>query len=369
MRITVVFVHWHTPDLLSAAVSAIHADARSAGLGCDVIVVDNGSNLEDATRLKQLPARWIQPHTNLGYAGGINRGISASPSDVYVVLNPDVLVHSGCLAALVGALESGADVVGPRFVWDPGQQLFMPPLQQYDFRSEALRGLSRRGNRWATMARQLARRHALRHWTATQPIASWSLCGALLAFTHKTWTTVGPFDAAYRLYFEETDWLNRCARRGLIGRYVPEAIAEHAYNASAKQNPEATRWFLESQARYRNRYGRLGRTLLETIDRLPAREAAGVRYQRSELAPKILFPTSQRATASRWIEISHSPFSSTSVGYRMDDPNQDTWQLPQAVWSRGDLPSLVITLIDEFGHEQSRTLYERAAPHSQLRCA
>ena len=154
-------------------------------------------------------------------------------------MNPDVLVLPGCLPALLAALRAGAAVAGPRFYWDRGRRLLLPPAELRTRREELLRLLAGKRGGWAARARRRWRRHARRHWEAREPLPSHALSGSLLALRRSAWEAVGPFDEGFRLFFEETDWLLRARRQGLAGRYVPAAEAVHLYSQSAA--PRAAR--------------------------------------------------------------------------------------------------------------------------------
>ncbi len=288
MKLAIVLVHYHTPELAQRACEALLQDASTSKLELEMVLVDNGSRLEDLECLTALPARRVDPGQNLGYAGGANLGIEATSADFVVVMNPDVLVFPGCLRALGQALEKGAAVAGPRFYWDAGKRFLLPPTETVGRWRELLRVLALRGDPWTRLARRQWRRHARRHWLANQPIASFDLSGALLAFRRSTWQQVGPFDEGYRLYFEETDWLQRIRRAGLAGRFVPAAEAVHLYAQSTVKEGQAQNWFLESSRRFRRRaYGPSFTRALEALSpgvgsSLPAPETVGP--QDSQLA-------------------------------------------------------------------------------------
>ncbi|HEX2223145.1 MAG TPA: glycosyltransferase, partial [Thermoanaerobaculia bacterium] len=113
MRLAVILVHYHTPDLAAAAVAALRADLarpESAGVEAGWILVDNGSDAAGRARLDGLPVERIDPGENLGYAGAVNLGVARSlrtNPDAFLLLNPDVQVLPGCVPALLGALRSG----------------------------------------------------------------------------------------------------------------------------------------------------------------------------------------------------------------------------------------------------------------------
>ncbi|MCP4654376.1 MAG: glycosyltransferase [bacterium] len=278
MQLAIVIVHYHTPRLVAAALKALEDDLARSGLEAELLLVDNGSRPEDRGLFAELPVRRLDPGRNLGYAGGVNLGVRESTAERVVVMNPDALVLPGCLGALSEALGEGAAAAGPRFYWDREKRWLLPPTEIRSRRAELEALAARRGGRWAARGRRRWRRHARRHWLAHQRFSSYELSGALLAFRRSAWQRVGPFDERYRLYFEETDWLERLRAAGLQACCVPQAEVVHLYAQSTMREPQADGWFLESNRRFRRRfYGPAFTTALELVSRLlTARAPRGV---------------------------------------------------------------------------------------------
>lgn len=265
-RIAIILVHYQTANLLVRAVEALRADLSSSGLDADLIVVDNGSSEADRLALAELNVCWIDAGGNRGYAGGINLGVSRTDAELLFFMNCDVEVLPGCISALAQALQSGAGAVGPRFYWDRARSVLLPPTERADLLSEISRRLAGSSDICTSWARARWRRHARRHWTASQPLCSSSLSGALLGVHRDAWNKIGPFDEGFKLYFEETDWLQRLTSHGLTPLYVPEAQAVHLYNQSASKHPESSHWFAQSAERYQMRhYGKLVCRLLKFL--------------------------------------------------------------------------------------------------------
>lgn len=254
MRIAIVLVHYHTPELLAAAFEALESAAKADGLELEGVVVDNGSRPEDREILQNGPFRCLVPGSNLGYAGGANLGIRSTSAELVVIMNPDVLVLPGCLAGLVASLESGAWAAGPRFFWDEDRVFLLPPTEKVGRWPALLSILADRSSFLARWARASWRRHARLHWRATRELTSWDLSGALLAVRREAWRRNGPMDEGYRLYFEETDWLQRLSQKGLESRYVPSAEAIHLYAQSTAREGRAGAWFQASSRRFRKRF-------------------------------------------------------------------------------------------------------------------
>lgn len=253
-RLAVVLVHYRTPELVSDAVEALRRDLGAEAEAAEWLLVDNGCDSTKVELLRRLPVRIATPGRNLGFAGGVNLGLASTTAPLVLVLNPDVLVRSGCTDALTRRLEAGAAVAGPRFFWDRGARMLLPPPERRTRRDELWSLLADRGEGWATLARRRWRRHAWRHWCASQPLRSLHLSGALLALRREVFDRVGPFDEGFQLYFEETDWLLRLEKGGDYGEYVPEAEAVHLYARSAVQEHSAVGWFEESRRRFQRRH-------------------------------------------------------------------------------------------------------------------
>jgi len=317
VRLAVILVHYHTPALAAEAVAALRADL--SGIETEWLLVDNGSDAEGRDLLESLPVQRIDPGTNLGYAGGVNLGVTRSTAEAVIVMNPDVLVLPGCVPALLDRLGSGTAVAGPAFYWDRGRRLLLPPGEERTRRSELLSLLA------PDRARRRWRRHARRHWEARSPVASFSLSGSLLAIRRDAWE---PFDEGYRLFFEETDWLLRAQRRGLRSEYVPGAEAVHLYNRSASREPRSQPWFEESARRFRERhYGAWFARLLETLPASKPWELSEVPTDGIDLTG-CPFPL--------WIEVSPNPAGFPAAAERLEAPPPGgRWRLPGETEARG----------------------------------
>jgi N-acetylglucosaminyl-diphospho-decaprenol L-rhamnosyltransferase len=355
MRLAIVLVHYHTPALAAAAVEALRRSVEEAGLDADAdvewLLVDNGSDDAGRALLESLPVRRIDPGTNLGYAGGVNLGVARSSAGQILLMNPDVLVRPGCVPALLAALDAGAGIAGPQSFWDEERRLLLPPAEPRSRRDEIAALLAGRGPRLAERARRRWRRHARRHWQARGPLPSWTLSGSLLALRREAWDRTGPFDPAFPLFFEETDWLLRAHRKGVPVCYVPAAEAVHLHGRSAVGEPRSSQWFEESARRFRERwYGVWFADLLEALARrLPARpdpreEAPAAGLDLSGFR----FPL--------WIELSPNPAGFPAAAERLAAPVAGGWRLPGEVVERIAGTRLAVQVVDDAGRELARYL-------------
>ena len=103
-RVAVVVVTYNSADVLPQCLESLR-DGGADGVDLtDVVVVDNASDdasTEIAKASDGLPISVVQLTENVGYAAGLNAGVTAlrnRPPDAVMVLNPDCRLRPGSLA-------------------------------------------------------------------------------------------------------------------------------------------------------------------------------------------------------------------------------------------------------------------------------
>ena len=104
--VSVVVLSYARPELLKPALDSLVCQSYEP---LEIIVVDNRSSLSDeiAKVVAGYPAvRLVANNQNLGFAGGMNKGIQAARG-VYVYLSEDdVIVDQNCISTLVAHLDT-----------------------------------------------------------------------------------------------------------------------------------------------------------------------------------------------------------------------------------------------------------------------
>lgn len=271
--ISAIFVSYHSAPLAARAVASFRADARQTGRTCEVIVVVNSGDAGEAKSLASLADRLVVPGTNLGYAGGLNAGVAVSRGELLFLSNPDLDFLPGSVDALARTVEgAGLVVAGPALYWDDGATLHLPVAEEPSPTELVRRVLALDPARSARVFRREARR-ALRCERLAREgrtAGATALSGALMVTTRAAIEAVGPFDEAYRLYYEENDWQRRLRAAGGRVLLCGGAGVVHRFAQSARREPRSQSWFDESEKRYfETHFGEVGRRGLERARRAP----------------------------------------------------------------------------------------------------
>lgn len=220
-----------------------------SGCGADsVVVVDNGSTDATVHVVEGRSGARLVRSTNVGYAGGINRGVRELPdADAYLVLNPDLVVRPGAVAALSAALA------------DPRVGVAVPLV------------LDSSGSRQDSLRREPSLLRAVGlNWTGIPALSEyvtddgdyhaphdvdWAL-GAAVMFRRGCYEQVGKWDESFFLYSEETDFCLRARDAGWLTRFVPEAVVVHHEGGSGRSGTTHQMLILNKVRLYARRHTR-----------------------------------------------------------------------------------------------------------------
>ena len=212
--LSAVVVHWrdeeHWNELL---------DAWGEAEGCELLVVDNSSSLAELSP----PARRIDPGKNLGFGGGVNRGVQEARGEWILILNPDVRPRADAVRRLLEALAEWDDAAGvvPALVDEAGR-----PLCRWQLRPlPTLVELLLQTFLVATVAGP--RVEPRRGTPIAQP------AGAALAVRRSVLAELGGLDPGFfPAWFEDVDLARRLAAAGHRLLYEPRSRWRHAGGAS-----------------------------------------------------------------------------------------------------------------------------------------
>ena len=214
---------WNNAAFIDRCVDHLLATAWPGHL--EVVVVDNGSTDGSVDRWSERhpTVTLIQTGENLGFAGGMNRGlVDLDDLDAIALVNSDAFVEPGWLTPLAEALDadSGLGAACPKIVFASAGD--GPPV--INNVGNVL------GTTWEPHDRGYGEPDAGQYDSAEEV---WGWCGAAVLLRRRYLDEVGRFDERLFLYAEDVDLSWRGARRGWRYRYVPGSVVHHEHRASS----------------------------------------------------------------------------------------------------------------------------------------
>lgn len=234
MDLSIVIVHFRTPELLFQCLASLEADA--AGLEIEIVVIDNDSRdgTPAALRARAPQVQVIENRENVGYARAVNQGLRATRGEFALVMNPDCEVRPGALGAMVSFLRDHPEVAvaGPKI---------LNPDGSLEYSARAFPDhLTFLFNRYSLLTQlfpnnPFSRRYLLTDWDhATVRDVDW-ISGACMCVRRSAIDRVGPMDEAFFMFNEDVDWCRRMRQAGFGISYVPDAIVMHHVGASRRK--------------------------------------------------------------------------------------------------------------------------------------
>jgi N-acetylglucosaminyl-diphospho-decaprenol L-rhamnosyltransferase len=261
--LAIVIVNYRTGSLVADCLASL-APEVARHPATRVIVVDNASGDGSAEAIRAVIsdkgwsdwAELIPSPVNGGFGAGCNVGIRAARlrddrADLIWLLNPDTRVRLGATDAITAFM---ADHPAVGIVGTMIEEVESTPWP-YAFRFPSILSEIERGVRLGAVSRLLAGHAVLRRMADDPESVDW-VSGASMVVRSAVFESVGLFDEAYFLYYEETDFCRAAQAAGWPCWYLPQARIMHIAGQStgvtsrdAGQRRMPGYWF-ESRQRY-----------------------------------------------------------------------------------------------------------------------
>lgn len=239
-RVVAIVLNWCKEADTAACLDSLGASRCDA---LDIVLVDNGSPDGSGERLHQrFPlVDFLQTGTNLGYAGGNNRGIEralGTGAEYLLIVNNDTVVDADCVANLVRASEStGAPVVAPLILY-------------FDEPDRVWYG----GGAFSRLRALGTHRFENSPIDHTQTRSSTTfVCGCCFLIRADVIRRVGGFDESFFAYVEDVELSLRLSRAGVAMLYEPAARVLHR----VRRNDAGSPFQIRQRDRNRRRLVRL----------------------------------------------------------------------------------------------------------------
>ncbi len=253
MKISIIIVHYNTPDLLERCLNSIYVKSQSFPF--EVFVVDNSlSSLAWKGSYKFPSVRVIRNGLNLGFAKANNQALKLSGGEYVLFLNPDTEVRPGSLEGMYAFMKQNDNVgiLGPKLVFPDGS-LQLSCRRFYTIRSILTRRIAFLKVVFGFKPEEEHLMISNDHKAETD--VDWVL-GACMMARKDVLTMLGGFDDSYHLYFEDVDLCYRVKKMGLRVVYNPDfTIVHHHRRESAKSFTSKTIRHILSAVRFSIKYG------------------------------------------------------------------------------------------------------------------
>lgn len=267
VTVRAVVVTWQGAHLLGPCLDSLLAQDLPQG-SLEVVVVDNASTDGTAGLLaRRYPEVQVRAtEKNLGFAGGVEVGLSGLSTTYAMLLNNDATLEPDAVRRLVEHLEEPAH---QRVGAATAKILLTDP-------DDAGRTLVNSTGNVLTPTGAAADRD----WLAVDGQERggeevFGFCGGAALLRGSTLHDVGTFDPTLFLYYEDTDLSWRMRAHGWEVHYVPGAVAHHQHAASSDSTSALFRYHnTRNSLLVLGRHAPLSAVLLSTL----RQSAALVRY-------------------------------------------------------------------------------------------
>ena len=234
LAVAAVIVTFNSAATIADCITSLLASPAVA----EMMIVDNQSTddtLERVARIHDERIRVIVMPQNVGFARGVNRGVSETTAPLLAVVNPDSVTHIDTIEKLRDAVSSGD-------YWAAGPAL----INSRGMRERSARAFPTERNallnwRYLQIAPHTKNRHVASFLMLERDLHDTFACdwlsGAFLMLRRDVFDELGGFDPSYFLFYEDVDLFRRAKNRGHVCCYVGATSADHAIGHSSNTIP------------------------------------------------------------------------------------------------------------------------------------
>jgi N-acetylglucosaminyl-diphospho-decaprenol L-rhamnosyltransferase len=233
--LSILIVTWNSERWIERCLNSIPAACE--GLSYEIVLYDNSSADRTLQRVPQ-EIHSIASHSNDGFAGAINRAISAVRGPFVFLLNPDSQLAPRSLTLLIDFLRTHPEIAAaaPLLEDERGNSQREFQLRRFPtllaFAAEALAIHKIFPNN------PISARYRYRDLDLTRPQVVDQPAAAALLIRRADFDEVGPLDEQFfPAWFEDVDYCRRLAEAGKEIWVVPQAQARHYGGASLEHVP------------------------------------------------------------------------------------------------------------------------------------
>ena len=244
----------NSPYIVTSLLHSILVE--STGINIKLYVVDNSPDTFLSDIVHEFGGHYISNSKNSGYGAAHNIAIfNAATSRYHLIINPDVIIHSGSLKKLLQFMDNNNNIgiVVPRILNQDGSDQFLN--KRYP---NVLTLFIRRF--MPSFLCNTIFKNRLEHYEM-RDVGYDSICevdfisGCFMLCRTEVLKKIGGFDTRFFMYFEDCDLSRKVQNAGYRTVYFPDATITHYWERASHKKLKMTLWHIQSAIKYFNKWG------------------------------------------------------------------------------------------------------------------
>jgi GT2 family glycosyltransferase len=245
--VAIVIVSYNSKDHIGECLESVFTQRKSVNQ--QVIVVDNkpGDGTAEFVRENFPEVQLVQPGENLGFAKGVNLGVSHADAEFVLLLNPDTVILDHAVDTIVEFARKhpghglyGGRTLRPDGSLEPSSCWGLPSLWSMTLFAFGLTTIAPR-NRFLDP-------ESLGSWQRDTVREVGVITGCFLLSPVKVWEQLGGLDERYFMYGEDADLAMRAHAAGYRPVICPDAKLVHEVGGCSDTPVHKTKLLYKGQA-------------------------------------------------------------------------------------------------------------------------
>lgn len=219
--VSLVVLHYKHPELTIKLLESLHDTTYK---NYEIILVDNSEKKEcEKYRMKKYIPRhanfsYLPQSKNLGYAGGMNRGIQKSNGDYVVLMNNDIILLGNWLEELVKVIEGNGSigVISGMAIYDDGTIQKMGEVETNPF----------------ILRYKSLKKGEKDHGQYSEIVNVDVVSGSCWMVRKEVFDKIGLLDERFFIEWDEVDFCYRARKAGYVTVVNPKSKIYHVGSAS-----------------------------------------------------------------------------------------------------------------------------------------
>ena len=246
IAVSACIVTYNNEDRIVPTVQSILAHTK--GVQLELFIYDNASTDRTVAVVQEnFHQVWlVRGKKNRGFGAGHNQVIPRLTSQYHVIINPDILLQSDAITAMVEYMEAHPDVclAVPKFLNEDGTEQFCPKKQP------TLRYmLGGHFEKYGGVFKRWRDAYTLRDQIIDKPIDVGFCGGCFMVIRTEVFRQLGGFDPRYFLYNEDADLTRSAAQLGRTV-YVPDVSVVHLWERAYMKDKKHLWIQIQSMLKY-----------------------------------------------------------------------------------------------------------------------